>query len=90
MSQTMTSVGNNSFSLEIKRYYMLRNGWEYFVTELPDEDGIGEALVEGFEQEVGGFSLDEIKPHIMMVVEADKLTDLAPANGFVWGSKNEV
>tara|TARA_B100000700_G_scaffold178953_1_gene197634 strand:- start:22883 stop:23131 length:249 start_codon:yes stop_codon:yes gene_type:complete len=80
----MTSTGISAFDLDIKKYYMTKNGWQYYVTELPDEDGIGEALVEGFEQEVGTFSIDEIKPYILLTAEGEDLKNLLPAQGFVW------
>ena len=80
----MTSTGISAFDLDIKKYYMTKNGWQYYVTELPDEDGIGEALVEGVEQEIGSFSIDAIKPYIFLTVEGEELKNILPAQGFVW------
>lgn len=46
-------------------FIMLKNAWQVFITELPDEDGIGFAYVCGFESEFGSFSMDEYKGHIL-------------------------
>ena len=84
MSRTLTSKTVNDFSINVKSWYILKNGWEYFVTKSPDEDGIGEALVQGFETEIGSFSLEEIKPYIISSANESELHDLAPPDGWVW------
>ena len=83
-SRTMTSQGNNGFDLEIKQYYMTLNGLEFYVTELPDENGIGEALVVGDFQEIESFSLKVIKASIILFAEKENLMGIMPPDGWYW------
>lgn len=84
MSRTLVNNNSQDFKLNVHSWFILRNGWEYYVTELPDEDGIGEALVLGFEDEIGSFSMDEIKPYIVASAKDEDLFEVAPANGWRW------
>ena len=84
MTRTLVSNQNENHTLTIHQWIILRNGWEYYVTEKPDSDGIGEALVLGFENEIGSFSLDEIKPYVLSSAVANELLDLAPPDGWHW------
>lgn len=83
-SRTITPQGNNGFNLEIKQYYMTRNGLEFYVIKLPDENGIGEALVDGDFQEIGSFSLKTIKSSIILFAEKEKLMGVMPPDGWYW------
>jgi hypothetical protein len=43
------------------RYFCPRNGWEWFATEYDPEDRIFFGLTNGWESELGNFSLDEFE-----------------------------
>jgi len=68
--------------IDIQRHIILTNFWEYYVIELPDDDGRGFALVLGNEDEMGTFLMDEIKPHILS--DTVNLTEVSPAVGWAW------
>ena len=74
-------TNNKGTVLHIVEHIILKNYWEYYVTDTYVEEGIKEALVMGFEQEIGDFSLEEIEPHIL-----SRTTDLniLPAEGWKW------
>lgn len=81
----MRTMKSGNIKLKVKAWYMLRNGWEFYVTKLPDKNGIGEALVLGDYDEIGSFSAQEIKPYIVSsVFEQKELMELAPAPGYHW------
>jgi hypothetical protein len=64
---------------------MLRNMWEYYVTDRPSPKGrpdIKEALVYGDELELGDFSTDEIKPYV--ISKTSNLDEVMPAPGWDW------
>jgi hypothetical protein len=70
--------------IKVVEHIILRNGWEYYVTDEPIEDGIAFALVYGDDTELGCVSLDEIKPYI--VSRTKDLADLMPAPSWKWVS----
>ena len=63
-------------------HLMLRNGWEYYLIEDFDSDGIGFALVYGDFTEMGSVSLDEMRPYI--VSRTKNLDELAPCEDWQW------
>ena len=70
-------------------FIMLSNMWEVFITEMPDEDGIGFAYVCGFEDEFGSFSMDEYDGHIRIYekgidTDPDSPKFVAPPPGAEW------
>jgi len=67
---------------KVVKHIITKNYWEYYVTDLPDADGIGNALVLGFETEWGSFDYNEMKPYI--ISETTNLDDLLPALGHIW------
>lgn len=74
----------NSFGTKINvvEHIILKNGWEYYVTdEKFDKDTIM-CVVMGFETEAGDVYMPEIKPYI--VSRTRDLNDLAPAEGYEW------
>jgi len=73
---------NYGTTIEVIEHIILRNGWEYYVTEKADEDGILFALVCGFETELGSVSLNEIKPYI--VSRTKDLAEIMPATDWTW------
>lgn len=74
--------------LVIKEHIILRNFWEYYVTDaIPCEDDadVIEALVLGFETELGDVWLPEIKPYI--ISRTKDLRDVMSAPGWTWEAK---
>ena len=43
----MRKMINGDMKLEVHAHVILKNMWEYYITELPGEDGVGIALVMG-------------------------------------------
>jgi hypothetical protein len=79
---TMRKLTNGSTTLNITEHIILKNFWEYYVT---DDDtgceGIFQALVMGDELELGDVSEDEIKPYI---ITRTKDLNIMPAQGWRW------
>ena len=82
MSMTAVNKEDPKFKLNIKYHFITSNFWEFYVTEEPDEDGIGEAFVMGFENEIGSFSMEEVKGSIVSITE--DLGEIMPPEGFFW------
>lgn len=61
---------------------MTKNMWEFFVTDNKHDDDIVEALVMGFETELGDISLKEVIPHC--IVNTKDLYEVMPPTGFEW------
>ena len=93
----LRAVNDLGVQVRVLAWAMVKNGWEYYITELPDEDGYGFAYVQGFESEFGSFSLDEIKPYLVMYKEASELSAdpesdkyLAAPQGGRWMTPEEI
>lgn len=71
--------------IKVTEHIILRNFWEYYVTDRPSPEGmpdIKEALVLGYEQELGDFSQKEISPYV--IARTKLLADVMPAPGWEW------
>lgn len=66
---------------EVKEHIILKNFWEYYIIEKPDDNNVFTAIVMGNEIEIGDVSLDEIKPYILT---RTKIIDMFPCQGFEW------
>jgi hypothetical protein len=78
----------NGLNLEVTELILLRNGWEYYVIGERTQD-IFNALVWGFEIELGDVSYEEIKPYIMCSEMLDKDSDALPIPDGEWMDNNE-
>ena len=83
-SRAMTKDG---ITVNVTRHLILRNFWEIYITDRPSSDpDIAEAVVYGYETELGDVYLPEYKPHT--ISDTDKqpgaLRDIAPAPGWSW------
>lgn len=67
--------------VNVEKFIMTRNGWEYFITDEKFNDDIVCAVVAGFEVEMGDISLSEIKPYIMLQGSPN---EAMPAPGWEW------
>lgn len=76
----------NKYGSEVKvvEHIILKNGWEYYVTNNNyDEDTIT-CIVMGHETEMGDVYMPEIKPYI--ISRTRNLKELAPCDGWEWVS----
>tara|TARA_Y100000590_G_scaffold331907_1_gene377257 strand:+ start:3027 stop:3269 length:243 start_codon:yes stop_codon:yes gene_type:complete len=75
-----------NIKLNVVAHVMLRNFWEYYITELPDETGIGMALVMGHCTEYGTIAQDDIENYAISYTT--QLDDVMPADGYSWENDN--
>ena len=69
-------------TINVTEHIILRNGWEYYVTDDKHDKDTIRCVVMGLETEMGDVYLPEIKPYI--VSRTRDLSDLAPAEGWEW------
>ena len=68
--------------LNITQHIILKNGWEYYVTDNKHSADIVCCLVYGQETELGDVSLNEIKPYI--VSRTRELAEVMPCPDWRW------
>ena len=68
--------------VNVEKFAMAKNMWEYFITDEKFNDDIVCAVVNGFECEMGDISLSEIKPFLL--TESSDLANVMPAPGWEW------
>ena len=68
--------------LNITEHIIIKNLWEYYVTDDKFDDDIVQCFVMGFENELGDVYMPEIEPYI--ISKTKKLNEIAPAHGFEW------
>lgn len=74
--------------LKIVEHIIIKNFWEYFIIDRVYEDpDIKEAVVYGFETELGDVSMEEIKPYIRS--RTTNLKNIMPAPGWAWKEKKK-
>lgn len=81
----MRTMEKDGIEIHIKEHIILKNLWEYYVTDdvpIEDEPDIVQALVIGFETELGDVSLSEIKPYI--ISRTKDLSEVMPAPNWNW------
>jgi hypothetical protein len=82
----MKQLTNGSVTLKIVEHIILKNGWEYYVTDSAEGDcprpEINFCLVMGFETEMGDVDMDEIEPYV--ISKTKNLSDLMPPPGWEW------
>ncbi len=72
----------------ITEHIIIKNFWEYYVTDNKFTDDIVQCLVMGIETGIGDVSLEEIKPYIM--TRTKDLDDVMPAPGWSWAEQKEA
>ncbi len=70
------------YEVNVTEWFMVKNAWEYYVTDDKYTDDIVRCVVMGFETECGDVSLSEVKPFI--IEKTKMLKDIAPATGWSW------
>ena len=78
----MRQITQGNSTLNVVAHVILRNMWEYYITELPDENGIGLALVMGDVVEYGSIAQADIDAYGMSYTT--QLDDLMPPVGWAW------
>lgn len=81
------STGSKTI-LNVVEHIILRNGWEYYVTDQFDADtpDIKLCLVMGHETELGDVYMPELKPYI---ISRTKNLNILPAEEWEWSDKKE-
>ena len=79
----MRTMDNDGMKLNIVEHIIIRNFWEYYVTDIPSEDpDIKCCYVMGAECELGDVYMPEIEPYI--ISRTKNLLGVLPAFGFKW------
>jgi hypothetical protein len=73
---------NEYYSVNVIAHIMLKNFWEYYITDESFNNDIVRAIVMGFETEIGDISLNEIKPYVVSITK--NLKEVMPATGWNW------
>lgn len=77
-----TMIDKYGYKMNVLEWFMLANGWEYYVTEKVGKDGIGFGLVCGFVDELGSFYMPELQPYL--ISSSQDLSEVMPAPGCTW------
>lgn len=81
MRKLKSSFGDTT--INVVRHVILKNFWEYYVTDRDCGNvDLVEALVIGFETEIGDVYLPEIRPYI--ISETRDLNEVMPAPNWEW------
>ena len=78
----MRTMKRGNTKLNIVKHVILRNFYEYFITELPDANGIGMAYVVGDYDEYGTVAQYDIDK--FGLTSTEELDEIAPAPGWDW------
>tara|TARA_R100000005_G_C4962187_1_gene178423 strand:+ start:558 stop:821 length:264 start_codon:yes stop_codon:yes gene_type:complete len=81
---TKTAIDSNGKQHEIHSWFLLANGWEYYITEPFDEQGYGFGYVMGDASEWGSVNILEMTGHIISEACEEQLDELAPPIGWEW------
>lgn len=77
-----TMINENGTKINVIEHIMLKNMWEYYVTDDKHNDDIVRCLVMGFETELGDVSLSEINPYVL--IRTKNLNEVMPASDWRW------
>jgi len=75
---------NGDRKLKVYGWCILKNGWEYYFIDDKHYNDIRDALVMGFETEVGAVSVKEIQPYMLSYIHGKQLNDIQPPPQWVW------
>ena len=78
----MRKMKNKYGIVNVLEHIILRNYWEYYITDDKFNDDVVRSVVMGDETELGDISLSEIKPYVMS--RTKRLDEIAPASGWEW------
>lgn len=80
----MRKMKKNDMSVTVYAHAITSNGWEYYLLDGKHRSDIRDALVIGFENEIGSVSMKEIQPYMVSYAYGDSIKDLMPAPEWVW------
>ena len=84
MKRKMKKVDTGTV-LVITEFFMTKNFWEYFVTDINGTDTETPCcLAMGFETELGDVSIEEVKPYIIPTTRVQELDGIMPPPGYKW------
>lgn len=72
----------HGYTINVVEHIILKNFWEYYITDDKYDDDIVRALVMGDATELGDVSLSEIRPYLL--TRTKDLDSILPAIGFTW------
>ena len=84
----MRQIQQGNAKLNVVAHAILSNMWEYYITELPDADGIGWALVVGDATEYGTVAQYDIDKH--GISYTTQLDELLPPPHWMWCDDESV
>lgn len=79
MRQLISKYGSK---INVIEHIILKNGWEYYVTDNKFDKDTIQCIVMGFETEIGDVYMPEIKPYIAS--RTRDLSEVAPCEGYEW------
>lgn len=79
MKQMKSKYGT---TINVVGHIILRNGWEYYLTDDKHDADTVRCLVMGFETELGDVYLPELRGHI--VSRTNDLKEVMAADGWEW------
>ena len=74
----------DTIEINVIEHIMVKNMWEYYVTDKKFNSDVVLCLVMGHDTELGDVSLSEIKPYI--IIRTKNLDEVMPAGGWSWAS----
>jgi hypothetical protein len=84
----MRQIQQGNAKLNVVAHVVLSNLWEYYITELPGDDGVGWALVVGDATEYGTIAQYDIDTH--GISTTTQLHELLPPPGWCWADESSV
>jgi hypothetical protein len=81
-AHTMRQIRRGNATLNVVAHVILSNMWEYYITELPDANGVGWALVVGDYTEYGTVTQYDIDKH--GISTTTQLGELLPPPEWAW------
>ena len=84
----MRKMTKGNQNINVTEFFMLKNMWEYYVTDDQYSDDIKCCLVHGFELELGDVSMAEVSPYI--ITRTKDLKSLMPAPGWKWSDSGKA
>ncbi len=79
----MRKMRNGDDVVTVREHFNTKAFWEYYITtKYPENSRIQEAVVSGYETELGDVDMEEIKPYI--ITQTKELGAIMPAPGWDW------
>lgn len=77
------AMAKGDTTVNVVRHLILKNFWEVYITDRPSDDSdIAEAVVYGYETELGDVYLPDFKG--VTISDSEEIDEIAPAPGWSW------